>query len=100
MDIHALPFYRMEKRVEKRKPKGYSENPQTIGEHIRKKRIDEGLLQKELATLFGTSVDTITNWENNKYFPQIQFAAKIIAFLCHNALKQDSVIGPRRQVQF
>lgn len=55
--------------------------PQTIGEHIRKIRLEKGLFQEDVAKLIGVSTDCITNWENNHGIPQIQFMPAIIEFL-------------------
>jgi DNA-binding XRE family transcriptional regulator len=44
-------------------PKGYPENPQTLGEHIRKCRMDSGLQIKQLAKQIGVDEMTIINWE-------------------------------------
>ncbi len=95
-DIPALPFYRHEKRVQKRKKAGYPEHPLTIGEHIRKVRMDKGLLQEDVAALVGTTTDSITNWENGRGTPQIQYNAKIIAFLGYNPFVTETVtLGDR-----
>jgi len=40
-------------------PKGYPINPKTIGEHIRKKRMDLRLMQKEVAKIIGVTESTI-----------------------------------------
>lgn len=42
----------------------YPANPKTIGEHIRKRRMDLGLMQKEVAGIIGVTESTIWNWEN------------------------------------
>lgn len=55
--------------------------PKTIGEHIRKKRLERELLQSDVAKLIGVSTDCITYWENNRSYPQIQFMPAIIKFL-------------------
>lgn len=47
----------------KRKPKGYPESPKTLGEHIRKHRMDSGLQIKQLAEQIGVDEMTIINWE-------------------------------------
>jgi len=44
--------------------KGYPANPNTIGEHIRKRRMDLGLMQKEVVKIIGVSESTIWNWEH------------------------------------
>jgi DNA-binding transcriptional regulator YiaG len=41
----------------------YPREPHTLGEHIRKARMDRRLMIKELAALVGVSPDTIINWE-------------------------------------
>ena len=61
--------------------KGYPETPSTIGEHIKKKRIDLGLFQKNAAHQLGVSNITLSNWETNKRTPQVRYLPKIIDFL-------------------
>lgn len=55
--------------------------PQTIGEHLRKKRLEQGLLQEDVAKLIGVTTDCITNWENNRGIPQVQFMPAIVKFI-------------------
>jgi ribosome-binding protein aMBF1 (putative translation factor) len=43
--------------------KGYPANPRTMGERVRKARMDAGLSVKELAAHIGVSPDTVLNWE-------------------------------------
>ncbi|WP_211166349.1 helix-turn-helix domain-containing protein [Mucilaginibacter robiniae] len=62
-------------------PVSYPANPGTIGEHLKKKRIDSKLLQKDVAKILGVTEDCITNWEKNRSIPQIQFFPNIIQFL-------------------
>jgi DNA-binding transcriptional regulator YiaG len=59
----------------------YADTPQTIGEHLRKKRIESGLLQKYVALLLNVSEVCITYWENGKSVPQIHQYPRIIDFL-------------------
>jgi DNA-binding XRE family transcriptional regulator len=47
-------------------PKGYPEDPQTFGEHLRKYRMDKGLLVKDLAKIIGVTENTILNWEHDQ----------------------------------
>lgn len=42
----------------------YPSNPKTIGEHIRKRRMDLGLEQKEVAKIIGVPESSIWNWEH------------------------------------
>lgn len=59
----------------------YVDTPKTIGEHLRKKRLQSKLLQKELAELLNVSEDRITYWENERSAPQIHHYPRIIDFL-------------------
>ena len=47
-------------------PDGYPINPKTIGEHMRKKRMDKRLMQSEVTNIIGASEESIWNWENGR----------------------------------
>ena len=53
----------------------------TIGDHLRKKRLDLGLLQKEVAVLIGAMKDSVYLWESNRVAPTLPFLPKIVEFL-------------------
>jgi len=53
----------------------------TIGDHLRKRRLDLDLLQKDVAEIIGVTEVTISNWENNKNKPPSRYLKKIIDFL-------------------
>jgi transcriptional regulator with XRE-family HTH domain len=38
---------------------------ETLGNYIRKKRLDLGLMQKEIANRIGVDVETVYRWESN-----------------------------------
>ncbi len=61
--------------------KGFPKNPVTIGEHIRKRRMELRMKQKEIAKSFGVTTDTITNWESGRAEPKVPYLPKIIDFL-------------------
>ena len=50
--------------------KDYPENPKTFGEHLRKARIDAGLLIKGLASKLGVTEDSVINWEVRGRMPR------------------------------
>lgn len=78
---------------------GYPENPKTVGEHIRKVRMERKLLQKEVAEVIGVSEDCITYWENGRAEPQIQFMPMIIEFLGYMPVEVNtSTIGGKIKV--
>jgi len=57
------------------------DDPQTIGEKLRSRRLELGLLQKDVAKIIGVCEDSITGWENNRGKPYIRHYPKIIQFL-------------------
>ena len=63
-----------------RSPK-YSKELKTLGDHIRKRRLDLGLLQRQVAQLIGVSEATIWNWERHESSPQIHVLPRVIKFL-------------------
>ncbi len=53
----------------------------TIGDHLRKRRLDLGLLQREVAERLGVTESTVTNWELKRTNPALRFLPRIIAQL-------------------
>ncbi len=50
----------------------YPRNPRTLGDYIRKWRMEQGLLIRELASALGVREDTVTDWEKNRRVPRNQ----------------------------
>jgi len=67
----------------------------TIGEHIRAVRLRRGIEQKALAAIFGTSKETIWNWESNRSNPAIHQGEKIIRFLGYDPFPAPSTFAER-----
>ena len=63
--------------------RNYPANPKTLGEHLRKKRIDLSLSMTQLAKLLGLGItDTaIEKWEKNQNRPTEFHRGRIIEFL-------------------
>lgn len=80
-DIPALPFSRAEQKVHKPLGNKYIDNPTTVGEHIRNRRLELGLLQKDIAEIFKVSIDSVTYWEVGRTGPSIEQMPKVIEFL-------------------
>jgi len=53
----------------------------TLADHIRKKRLDLGLFQRDVASLLNVNETTIFNWENNRTTPALHHIPAIIRFL-------------------
>jgi DNA-binding transcriptional regulator YiaG len=61
--------------------KPYPKELKTIGDHLKKQRLELNMLQKELAERFGATVCTVRNWEKNRSNPSLPFIPRIIQFL-------------------
>ncbi len=68
---------------------GYIENPKTIAEHLRNKRLKIGITQAKVAKMLNVSEDTITYWENSRVEPQIHMYPRIVEFLGYNPFPVD-----------
>ena len=68
----------------------------TLGDHIRKKRLDLGLLQQDLAVTLGVHHKTIPNWELGNTEPQNPVLySKIIGWLGYNPFPEPKNFGER-----
>jgi len=76
-----LPFCHLTLKGQKPPPKGYSVNPNSLGEYIKKRRMDLGLTQREVAFNIGANQWTVANWEKGRTEPASRFIAKIADFL-------------------
>lgn len=61
--------------------KGYPEKLDHLGKHVKKRRLELELMQKEVGKFFGISEETIYNWESGRNQPDIKLIPKIIKFL-------------------
>jgi transcriptional regulator with XRE-family HTH domain len=76
-----LPCCRWTLRAQRPLPSAYPKEINTLGDHIRKRRLDLGLLQREVADRIGVNKDTIYNWETNRTEPEVRLIPHIIDFL-------------------
>ena len=82
---HTLPFCHLQIQFPRPMLKKYPESPKHIGEHIKKKRLDLGLLQHEAAEEMGVSLWTVINWELGETTPPVWYGPRIIKFLGYDA---------------
>jgi transcriptional regulator with XRE-family HTH domain len=68
----------------KQLPKELTEDPITLGDHLRRRRIELGLYQKDVAEQIGVTTSTIWNWENNWSSVTLRCMPKVIEFLGYN----------------
>jgi transcriptional regulator with XRE-family HTH domain len=81
-----LPFCHAELRASKPKPDHYPKEINTLGDHIRTRRLDLKLLQRQVADQIGVHEMTITGWESNATVPEVRYMPAIIQFLGYNPL--------------
>ncbi|MGH8544558.1 MAG: helix-turn-helix transcriptional regulator [Gammaproteobacteria bacterium] len=48
---------------------------------MRKRRLDLGLFQRQVAEQIGVTTNTVFRWESNETLPQIHHKPKIVQFL-------------------
>ena len=73
----------------------YEENPETLGEHLFKRRYELGLLQKDVAKIIGVTTATYFIWENDRHTPLISYMGKVIKFLGYDPFPEPQTIGER-----
>jgi DNA-binding transcriptional regulator YiaG len=79
--IPALPFCHAELRAPKPAPSRYPKEINTLGDHVRRRRLDLELFQSDVAEQIGVDTTTICNWESNASTPAIRYLPVIIQFL-------------------
>ena len=58
--------------------------PTTIGGHLRRRRMQLGIFQPEVARMLGVSTVTLSRWESDKIYPTWEFHQPIITYLRHD----------------
>ena len=76
-------------------PTKYPNQISSLGDHIRKRRMDLKLLQKQVADQIGVHEMTITGWEGNATSPEVRYMPAIIQFLGYNPLPVASSLPER-----
>lgn len=70
--------------------KGIPDTLVTVGDHIRKTRIERDLTQKDVALVLGVDEDSIVSWEMRGTEPMVQHYPKIIRFLGYYPFMEDT----------
>jgi len=61
--------------------KQYTDPPKTIGDHVKKRRLQLGWGATQLGVLLNISKDTVYNWEKNRTDPMVHLIPRITEFL-------------------
>ena len=75
--------------------KGYPASPKTIGEMIRKRRLDLGLRQIDVAKIIGCDEMSMVNWEKGHSTPRVNHMAGVVGFLGFNPLQEGDTLAQR-----
>jgi len=71
----------------------FTREPITLGDHLRRRRMELGMYQKSVAARFGVTTSTVWNWENRGSV-DLRFIPRIIEFLGYNPIPQpDDLLG-------
>ncbi len=65
-------------------PENYPRELKILGDRIRKRRLELGLFQRQVAEAIGVDADTIWRWERNATGPPVRYIPRIIRFLGYN----------------
>jgi len=76
----------------------YPKALKSIGDHLRKRRLDLKVFQKDLAKLIGVDECTVTNWEKGRSCPAIRFKPNILKFLGYDPIQQE-IKSPGQQIR-
>jgi DNA-binding XRE family transcriptional regulator len=91
-----VPFCRQTPLTLKaQRAKDYSENPQTLGGHLKKRRRGLGLLQREAAERMGIQRDTYVNWGKDKTRPVPSQFRPVVAFLGYGPTPAPETLSER-----
>jgi transcriptional regulator with XRE-family HTH domain len=77
------------------RPKDYFESPQSLGQHLKKRRKELGLLQREAAERMGILKDTYGNWEKNKTTPVASQFRPVVEFLGYDPSPDPTTLAER-----
>jgi DNA-binding XRE family transcriptional regulator len=85
------------------RPKDYPERPQSSAEHLRKRRIEQCLIQKELAKRLGVNAWTYILWEQDRSVPMVRYYPAIFSFLSYDPFPEpatlpEQIVAQRRRL--
>lgn len=76
-----MPFCHFSLKGQKPLPNAYPKELSTLGDWIRKTRLDQGLFQEQVARILGVAEQSLTNWEVGHSEPEVKYMPKIIEFI-------------------
>jgi DNA-binding XRE family transcriptional regulator len=95
----ALPFCLATLSAEKPQSGGYPKALSTIGDHTRRRRLDLGLLQKDIPLAIGVDTCTITDREKNSCAPRLRQKGNIAELQPHAVVRDQNLITNLTETQ-
>jgi len=77
------------------KPKETDFEPQTLGKHIRKRRLELELTQKQAAERLAINPSTVLNWESGRRAPPIRSMPAVLGFLGYDPFPPPATLAER-----
>ncbi len=81
------------------KPKETDFEPRTLGEHVRKRRLELRLTQKQAAERLDVNPWTVLNWEKDHTEPPIESMPDVIRFLDYDSFPEPKSFAERLLVK-
>ena len=78
-----MPFCHVTLQASRPLPPAYPQELKTLGDHLRKRRLDLGLYQRDVAQCLGVDEATVCNWENGRSSPKLPLIPRVIEFLAY-----------------
>ncbi len=90
--IRSLTFLGFKLTASKPMSCDYPKELKTLGDHLRKRRLDLKLLQREVGQRIGVVEASIWNWEDGRVSPEVKHFPAIIAFLGYNPIQKPDTL--------
>lgn len=75
-----------------KRSQGFVAEPTTLGEHLRKRRLEQSLTQAQVGKTLGTDEWTVGNWEKDRTFPAVRYFPAIFRFLGYDPFPAASTL--------
>ena len=96
-NLNVGKFCQISLKTKRPLPSAHPRELRTLGDHLRKRRLDLKLLQREVAQILGVNSTSINNWENNLTSPKVSYIPRIIEFLGYVPYKSSAKpLGEKR----